>query len=67
MDTGKKTGLRALASALYIYSAIDAFAVNCVLYSIVCSFRKTKVTTISDHRSPKQLFVLSFHVCEKVI
>ena len=37
----------------YIYSGIDAFVVNCVFYSIVCRFRKIKVTTISDHRSSR--------------
>ena len=36
-----------------IYSGIDAFVVNCVLYSIVCCFRKIKVKTILDHRSSR--------------
>ena len=38
---------------IYMYSGIDAFAANCVLYSIACRFRKTKVIRISDHRSSR--------------
>ena len=45
--------LRLIYIYRYIYSGIDAFVVNCVLYSIVCRFRKIKVTTISDHRSSR--------------
>ena len=38
--TLEKYGLQALASALIrMYSGIDAFAVNCVLYLIVCRSR----------------------------
>ena len=46
-------------------AGIDAFVVNCVLYPIVCRFRKVKVTTISDNRSSRYLFVLSFVFVKK--
>ena len=36
-----------------MYSGIDAFAVKYVLYSIAFRSRKTKVTSISNHRSSR--------------
>ena len=48
-----KRGAGPLPGPGSLYSGIDAFVVNCVLYSIVCHFRKIKVITISDHRSSR--------------